>query len=115
MRHDICYRDHGKTKRGKHACDDEMLRELDELDPKTIRERIDKKLVRSIIGTKRKFGWGITDNDDDDDDDEWSDELTNEVHKPVRKKFRKTIVSSRGVDEIWAADLVDMQYYSRVQ
>ena len=60
-----------------------MLRELDELDPKTIRERIDKKLVRSIIGTKRKLGWGIA---DDADDGEWSDELTNELHKPVRKK-----------------------------
>ena len=109
MRHDICYRDRGATKRGKHACDDEMSQELDELDPKTIRERIDKKLVRSIIGMKRKLGWGIA---DDDDDDEWSDELTNELHKPVWKKFRKRILFVRGIDEIWAADLVDMQYYT---
>ena len=113
MHHDICYQACGETKQGKHDCDDEMLRELDELNPKTIRERIDKKLVRSIIGTKRKPGWGIADDDDDDDDDEWSDELTNELHKPVPKKFRKKIVFARGVDEIWAADLVDMQYYTR--
>ena len=110
MQHDICYRNHGATKRGKHACDDDMLRELNELDPKTIRERIDKTLVQTIIGTKRKLGWGIG---DDNDGDEWSDELTDELHKPVRRKFRKRIVFAKGVDSIWAADLVDMQYYAR--
>ena len=57
MRHDICYRD-DETKVGKHACDDEMLKELDVLEPKAIRERIDRKLVRTIIGTKRKLGGG---------------------------------------------------------
>ena len=41
-----------ETKDGKHACDDEMLKELDVLEPKGIRERIDSKLVRTIIGTK---------------------------------------------------------------
>ena len=107
MRHDICYRDHGATKEGKHACDDEMLKELDVLEPKGIRERIDKKLVRSIIGTKRKLGMGIA------DDDQWADELTDELHKPVRRKFRKRIVFAKNVDSIWAADLVDMQYYAR--
>ena len=54
MHHDICYRDNGDTIEGKHACDDEMLKELDVLEPKGIREKIDKKLVRSIIGKKRK-------------------------------------------------------------
>ena len=60
MRHDICYRDNnGDTKEGKHACDDEMLKELDVLEAKCIREKIDKKLVRAIIGKKRKLGLGI--------------------------------------------------------
>ena len=108
MHHDICYRDHGTTKQDKHVCDDEMLRALDELDPKTIRERIDRKLVRTIIGTKRKLGLGIV-----DDGGEWTNELTNELHKPVRRKFRKIIVFAKHVDSIWAADLVDMQYYAR--
>ena len=105
MRHDICYRDHGTTKQGKHACDDVMIRALDELDPKTLRERSDKKLVGAIIGTKRKLGWGI--------EDEWTNELTDELHKPVRRKFRKRTVFTKNVDSIWAADLVDMQYYAR--
>ena len=52
-------------KEGKHACGDEMLQELDVLEPKGIREKIDRKFVRTIIGTKRKLEWGI----------EWSNEL----------------------------------------
>ena len=110
MRHDICYRDHGTTKQGKHDCDDEMLRELDVLHPKTLRERSDKKLVQTIIGTKRKLGWGIQ---GDDEDEDWTNELTDELHKPIRKKIRKRIVFAKNVDSIWAADLVDMQYYAR--
>jgi len=102
MRHDICYRDNN-TKEGKLQCDDDMLHELDVLQPKGIREKIDKTLVRSIIGKKRRLGWGI----------EWSNELADELHKPVRKKFTKRQVFASGVDGIWAADLVDMQSFSR--
>ena len=102
MRHDICYRDHAHETGGKHGCDDKMIEELDMLEPRGLRERIDKSIVRLIIGTKRKYGMGI----------EWTDELTDELHKPVRRKFRKRTVYAQGVDEIWAADLVDMQYYS---
>ena len=42
-----------------------------------------------------------------------SEELAEELHKPVRKTFRKRRVISKHVDDVWAADLVDMQYYSR--
>ena len=103
MRHDICYRDHDNETGGKHECDDKMIKELDMLEPRGLRERIERSLVRQIIGTKRKYGMGI----------EWTDELTDELHKPVRRKFQKRIVFVKGVDEIWAADLVVMQYYSR--
>ena len=51
---DICYQDN-TTKEGKHKCDDLMLQELDELKLRGFREKIDKKLVRSIIGEKRKL------------------------------------------------------------
>ena len=67
--------------------------------PKVIHEKIDRELVRTIIGTKRKFGWGI----------EWSNELADELHKPIRKKFKKRKVFASGTDAIWTADLVDMQ------
>ena len=69
-----------------------MLRELDVLHPKTLRERSDKKLVQTIIGTKRKLGWGIQ---GDDEDEDWTNELTDELHKPIRKKIRKKIVFAK--------------------
>ena len=49
------------------------------LEPKGIRVKIDRKLVRSIIGRKRKWGLII----------EWSNGLADELHKPVRRKFVK--------------------------
>ena len=42
-----------------------------------------------------------------------NEELAQELHKPVRKHFKKRRVISKHVDDIWAADLVDMRYYSR--
>ena len=73
------------------------------LEPKGIREKIDRKIVRTIIGTKRKLGWGI----------EWSNELADELSKPIRKKFKKGRVFASGTDAIWTADLVDMQSFSK--
>ena len=52
MRHDICYRDN-ETKEGKHACDDEMLKDLDVLEPKGIQETV------MIIDAFSKYGWAI--------------------------------------------------------
>ena len=72
MRHDICYRDNS-TKTGKQKCDDKMLMELDLLEPKNLREKFDKKLVRRLISTKKRLGWGI----------QWTNELADELHKPI--------------------------------
>ena len=69
-------------------------------------KRIDNKTLKTIIGSKRKHhtGSGIP---------VMSEELADELHKPIRKKFARRRVISNHVDDIWAADLVDMQYYSR--
>ena len=40
-------------------------------------------------------------------------QLAEELHKPVIKKFRKRRVYSYGIDDIWAADLIDMTAYSK--
>ena len=103
MRHDICYRDN-ESKEGKHQCDDKMLLELDILEPKNLRERIDKSLVRKIISEKRRLGWGII---------QWTNELADELHKPIRRKFQKRYVFVRNVDDTWAADLVEMQPFAK--
>ena len=43
----------------------------------------------------------------------WSSQLADELHKPVRKHYQKRSVFAEQVDDIWAADLVDMSPYSR--
>ena len=50
MRHDICYRD---NETGKPECDRKMLAELN------AREKVDRQLVRGIIGLKHRLGMGI--------------------------------------------------------
>ena len=44
--------------------------------------------------------------------DDWARQLAEELHKPIRRKFTKRRVFVKGVDEIWAADLVEMQRFS---
>ena len=103
MQHDICYRDN-TNKEGKLKCDDKMLKELEVLKPEGIREKIDKQIVKKIIGTKRRMGWGIT----------WSTQLADELHKPIRRHFPKRKVVANNVYDVWAADLVEMIPYARV-
>ena len=97
MHHDICYRDHD-TKKGKLHCDNKMLAELEVLKPKDIREKIDRKLVQSIMKSKQRMGWGI----------QWTNELADELHRPVRRKFQKRKVFAKTIDDIWSADLIEM-------
>ena len=100
LRHDICYRDNPT---GKHECDLKMLAELNTLVPKGWREKVDRQLVRGIIGLKHRYGLGV----------HWTKQLPNEFHKPVRRRFDKRTVFAKQVDDILAADLVDMTPFSR--
>ena len=71
-----------------------------------VQKQNDDNTLKTIIGSKRKHhtGSGVP---------VMSEELADELHKPIRKKFARRRVISNHVDDIWAADLVDMQYYSR--
>ena len=42
---------------------------------------------------------------------DWSQQLADELHKPITRNFSKRSVISNGIDEIWAADLVEMQKF----
>ena len=44
---------------------------------------------------------------------DWSQQLAEEPHKPITRNFRKRRVISYGIDEIWAADLVEIQKFSK--
>jgi hypothetical protein len=38
--------------------------------------------------------------------------LAKELHKPVRKDFMKRSPLTKRIDDLWAADLIDMNKYS---
>ena len=59
MHHDICYSRHKDTKSRNEICDKNMLQELDGIYDPTLRERFERGLVKPIIGTKKRFGWGL--------------------------------------------------------
>ena len=44
---------------------------------------------------------------------DWSQQLADELHKPITRNFSKRSVISNAIDEIWAADLVEMQKFSK--
>ena len=43
----------------------------------------------------------------------FTDELAEELYKPVTRKFQRRRVNVNSIDEIWAADLIDMQVFSK--
>ena len=43
----------------------------------------------------------------------FTDELAEELYKPVTKTFQRRRVNVNGIDAIWAADLIDMQAFSK--
>ena len=59
LQHDLCYRDND-SKKGKLKCDDVMLKSLKTMKPKNFRERVDRKIVQGVIGTKRFLGVGLS-------------------------------------------------------
>ena len=58
MRHGICYGDNDAPD-GKRECAHKMLAESNALVPEGRREKVDRQLVRSIIGLKHRMGLGI--------------------------------------------------------
>ena len=45
---------------------------------------------------------------------DWSQQLADELHKPITRNFQKRSVVSNGIDDIWAADLVEIQKFSKL-
>jgi transposase InsO family protein len=39
--------------------------------------------------------------------------LAKELHKPVRKRFEKRSIITKVIDDLWAADLIDMKKFSK--
>ena len=67
----------------------------------TFREILDYLTTRRTGGGGR--GAGI----------QWTNNIANELHKTARKNFLKRFVFVRHVDDVWGADLVELQTLSR--
>ena len=99
------------TKTRNEFCVKTMLGELNEIVNPTLRKRIHTSIVGKLINAKVNFGLGapikakkilII-----------PDDLAEELCKPVIRKFQRRGVNVNGIDEIFAADLIDMQAFSK--
>ncbi|XP_065645501.1 uncharacterized protein LOC136075975 [Hydra vulgaris] len=117
--HDLAYKYFDDTAK-KNLADEIMIEEMDAIKNPTIRERIERGIIKPIISSKAKFGLGLSEpyelaisKKEDDKEVKWSDKLANELHRPVVKHFRKRKVIVNGIDEVWAASLIDMKSFSK--
>ena len=57
--HDICYLKNNDTETRNRVCDKNMLEEMKNIYNPSLRERMERGLVSTLIGTKKRFGWGV--------------------------------------------------------
>ena len=100
--HDLCYLKNDDTATRNAICHKNILKEHKGIYNPTLRERLDKSIVSKLIGMKVKFGMGVK-----------KKTLAEELHKPVKRKFKRRTVLVNGINKIWAADLVDMQTFTK--
>ena len=86
-----------------------MLGTLSGIVNPTLRERIDKSIVGKVIKAKVNFGLGHPIKKKL----KFTNELAEELYKPVTIKFLTRRVNVNSIDEIWAADEIDMQAFSK--
>ena len=108
--HDICYLKNNDTATRNNVCDKNMLNEMKDIYNPTLRERMERGLVSTLIGIKKRFGWGVATGTGYIKKKKFS-VLAEELHKPVKRKFKKRRVMVNGIDKIWAADLADMKAF----
>ena len=99
-RHDICY---GLKPKNKGLCDRIMVKETDNVEYKD--RPWGTFAIKQIIDTKQKLGLGV---------ENFNKILSEELHKPKRKNFPRKKIIVNHIDEIFAADLVKMQKFVKL-
>lgn len=102
LKHDIKYSKYDDV-RERQKADIDLIQDLNGIKSPTIGERLGRTATKSGMKAKILFGGKIV----------WSDALADELHKPVKRKFRKRRVLVSHIDDIWAADLVEMLPFSK--
>ena len=107
--HDV-YSKHEDTKTRNEDCDKTMLGELSGIVNQTLRDRFDKSIVGKLINAKVNFGLGhpVKRNL------KFTNDLAEELYIPVTTKFQSRRVNVNAIDEIWAADLIDMHHFQKI-
>ena len=77
----------------------------------TLRERIDKSIVEKLINAKVNFR--LSASIKAKKILKFTDEFAEELYKSVTRKFKRRRININAIDEIWAADLIDMQEFSK--
>ena len=75
----------------------------------TLRERIDKSIAGRFIKAKVNFVFSHPIKKKF----KFANDLAAELYKPVTRKFPRRRVNVNSIDEICAADLIDMQAFSK--
>ena len=95
--HDLAYRDAGDDIAKKHEADRIMLAQLNAIKNPTLRERIDRLLIKGALNTKLFFGVGVD-----------KEQEANELFKEYRRPPTYLKVKVFEPNAIFSADLVEM-------
>ena len=109
----VAYSQAGNDLSKKHQADDVMVKAIGDI---IFSQRPwFSTLVKYIMQTKRKIGLGVPKNVESRrvKKKNWQEKLANELHKPIKRNFTRRRVIANYIDEIWAADLVEMQQFSK--
>ena len=98
--HDVDYT-LAKNLKDKHIADDKMIKAINELPYN--QQQYGTFLVKNIIRSKRKLGLGVH-----------NKILSEELHKAKRKNYPRRKIVVNHIDEIFAADLVEMQKFAKL-
>ena len=101
-RHDVDYT-LAKNLKDKHIADDKMIKAINELPYN--QQQYGTFLVKNIIRSKRKLGLGVENH---------NKILSEELHKSKRKNYPRRRIIVNHIDEIFAADLVEIQKFAKL-
>ena len=74
----------------------------------TLREKVDRFIVKKMISAKLKWAWKFKKLIGSDDVIKIEEQLADELHKPIITKFHRRKVYSKEVDYIWSTDLIEL-------
>ena len=100
--HDVDYT-LSKNLKDKHIADERMIKSINELPYN--QQQYGTFLVKNIIRSKRKLGLGVENH---------NKILSEELHKSKRKNYPRRKIIVNNINEIFAADLVEMQKFAKL-